>query len=510
MPTVPKIFLSFAGEDYPWVENFVEIFSLAISGVKIQDFKSGDNLEFGELQQWIDSNISQATAVIAFVSEFYQKKDWTRVEWKRILNEYTRRRVLFVPIMLDLEAKSWWANLRAQGQLSQLPVDYMYSNYADFKGTRLRIFKNDEAALKIVKLAQAVKSALILPIDTSPAAPATVDRTVAADPHPDVLILGHPTNRLAEDIFAQASALREALRVQGLSFETWNDGWLTNAAARGSSGVSAGEGTIFVQPLAAGEGAEHVHELHRTSKRLAIAGVSDARVVLWLPTGQSDLDFENSATMSDDLPSLEMLQSTPALRLDPPHNLGRRLRLLLRSTEFQFDPILQIETVGWADGSNLDPDAKRLSNELTKVFGNIVKGVMPNSSSPYQFWDRQFKDQITALTGRRAIVAVHDLDVSPSANLVTKRKQMEIKFKQMQEYASQSEAASKRRFFWAALLYRNGKALPFGRYPGDARFSDWRLLSFEESAAALPGEPVRPDPASLGVFRADLYSWGAE
>jgi hypothetical protein len=512
MPTVPKIFLSFAGEDHPWVENFVQTFSLGIDGVEIQDFKSGGNLEFGELQQWIESNISQAAAVIAFVSEFYQKKDWTLVEWKKSLNEYARRRVVFVPIMLDRGAKSWWAKLRAEGQLSQLPVDYMYVNYVDPTGQPVRIFQNDETRLRIVRLANAVKNALVFA--ASPAIPFPADGTVPADSHPDVFILGHPTSRLADGVFTQASALREALRVQGLSFEMWNDGWLTNTAARGSSGVSAGESTIFVQPLAAGEGAEHVDELHRTAKRLAIAGVSGARVVLWLPPGQSDLDFQSSTTRSDDLPSLEVLQSTPALRLDPPHDLGRRLRLLLHSTEleFEFDPILQIETVGWAHGSSLDLHAKRLSDEITKVFGNIVKEVMPKSSSPYQFWDKQFKDQIAALTGHRAIVAVHDLDVPPSANPEVRRKQMEKKFKQIQDYATESEIGRNRRFFWTALLYRNGKALPFGKYPDDARFSDWRLLSFEESAVARPGEPLRPrpDPASLGVFRANLFAWSTE
>jgi hypothetical protein len=76
---LPKIFLSYASEDYQWVQNFVEAFNLGISGVKIQDYKAGDNLDFGELQQWVDQNLSQATGVIAFVSEYYQKKEWTIV-----------------------------------------------------------------------------------------------------------------------------------------------------------------------------------------------------------------------------------------------------------------------------------------------------------------------------------------------------------------------------------------------------------------------------------------------
>jgi hypothetical protein len=314
-------------------------------------------------------------------------------------------------------------------------------------GGRVKIWRDDEVKGKIVKLALAVKSVL-MPPSASPTIHLPTDGTTKTNPqHPDVFILGHPTNRAAEEVLAQASALREVLRVQGLSFETWNDGWLKNAAARGASGISAGAGTVFVQPLAAGEASEHVQEVHRTEKRLAIAGVPGARVVLWLPSGQSDREFEEAASLSNDLPPLEVLQSTPALRVDPPHELALRLRATLRSTEPEVDPILQIETVGWAEGGKLDPDAKRLSEELTNIFGNIVRAVMPNSSSPLQFWNTQFQAQIGVLPGSRAIVAVHDLDVSPSADLVTKRKQMELKFKQMQEYVRQSEIASKRRFF---------------------------------------------------------------
>jgi TIR domain len=508
MQTIPKIFLSYASEDHPWVENFVEVFSEHAGGVKIQDFKAGDCLEFGELQKWVDESVSEATAVIAFVSEYYQSKEWTLAEWKKTVNEYRRRRLVFVPIMLDAEAKSWWANLRTQGDLCELPVDYIYCNYCNPTGGRVRICKDDEVQGRIVRLALAVKSVLMPPPALPPTIRLPTDGT--APQHPDVVILGHPTNRAAEDTLAQVSALREALRVQGLSFETWNDGWLPNPPARGASGVSAGAGTVFVQALAAGEASEHVQEVHRTEKRLAIAGVSGARVVLWLPSGQSDREFEDSASMSDDLPSLQVLQSTPALRVDPPDELALRLRAILRSTEPEVDPILQIETVGWAEGGKLDPDAKRLSDELTQMFNNIVKGVMPNSSLPLQFWDTQFQAQIAVLPGSRAIVAVHDLDIPPSADLVAKRKQMETKFKQMQEYVRQSEIGNKRRFFWTALLYRNAKALPFARYPYDARFRDWRLLSFEEPVAARPGEPVRPDPASLGVFRSELFAWGTE
>jgi hypothetical protein len=106
-------------------------------------------------------------------------------------------------------------------------------------------------------------------------------------------------------------------------------------------------------------------------------------------------------------------------------------------------------------------------------------------------------------------VAVHDLDVTPSPNVVANRKRIEMKFQRMQDFVRQTEAASKLKFFWAALLYKNASALPFGRYPFDGRFKDWRLLGFERVGDSSAGQPVRPDPASLGVFRAELSEWAA-
>src|SRR5262249_47002168 len=103
------------------------------------------------------------------------------------------------------------------------------------------------------------------------------------------------------------------------------------------------------------------------------------------------------------------------------------------------------------------------------------------------------------------------LDVAPSPDRVVNRKRIELKFQQMQEFVLQSSDAGKLKVFWAALLLKNADALPFAKYPFDARYKDWRLLSFERSDDSLTsGPPVRPDPASVGVLRSELSAWGAQ
>src|SRR4051794_10471448 len=83
--------------------------------VTLENYLAGDNLEFGTLTKWVDERINEATVVIAFVSEFYRNKGWTKVEWDKALADTQRRRLIFVPVMLDSAARAWWEQLRQQG-----------------------------------------------------------------------------------------------------------------------------------------------------------------------------------------------------------------------------------------------------------------------------------------------------------------------------------------------------------------------------------------------------------
>ena len=63
--------------------------------------------------------------------------------------------------------------------------------------------------------------------------------------------------------------------------------------------------------------------------------------------------------------------------------------------------------------------------------------------------------------------------------------------------------------FLAALLVRSASALPFNEYPYDGRYGQWRLLGFAGPNGSEAGDntPLRPNPASLAVFKQKLYSW---
>jgi hypothetical protein len=500
MASTPKIFLSFAREDTPWVNQFTNTAWFQVGDtIKIENYMAGDNLEFGGLGDWVDQQVNEAAVVIAFVSEYYQQKRWTKEELNKTLNEFRRRRLIFIPIMMDPYAKNWWAELRQQGSLSALPQDYQYSDFIDDNGNRSKIADNDSVQMKIVKLSVAIKKALLPP-----------EREIPPPPPPGrpvVVLLGHPTNALAKDIAAEAKNLAAAVEGAGMVLQYWTDGWLRSASSRGE--LRSGDRVIFVQPLAGGEAAEQVSDISRTAQRLAIAGIPDAKTVLWLPAGQSDPIFEAAAAGSaNELLDFTQFDQGPALRTDVAAQLAVRLRSLLNMEDASDDPVLQIETVGSPIGTTPDSEARRLSKVLIQSFGEIVNGVIATeSTSPWTFWDKQFKDQIAILPGSRAIVAVHDLDVTPSPDRIANRKRIELKFQQMHEYVR--ENATKLEIFWAALLYKNANALPFGRYPYDqGRFKDWRLLRFERSQIdGLQAQPVKPDPASLGVFRAELSDW---
>jgi hypothetical protein len=509
MANPPKIFLSYASEDAPWVSWFTrkEWFAQQIGIVTLENYLAGDNLEFGKLTEWVDEQISDATVVIAFVSEFYRQKDWTKVEWDKTLTEFRRRRLIFVPVMMDSNARAWWEELRRRGDLNVLLSDYMYSNFSDDRGKRLSISENDWVQDQIARLARAIKVFLFA---SPPSQPLGSSVPMQPSGQGSVVVLGHPTSRFAPELAVQASALVQAVRSEGLAVQQWKDGWLRNSAARGEPGQSLGV-AVFVQPLAAGEASEEVAEVGRTGKRLADAGVAAAPLVLWLPSGQPDPDFEKAAAvLTEALPDLPTMRARPALRIDPVRDLSLHLRAILRSTPARDDPVVQIETVGSSAGQP-DVEATRLSEHLSQLFGNIVNSVVTtDSSSPWPFWDDQFKAQITLLPGKRAIVAVHDLDVPPSADKTANRKCIELKFQRMQDYVSETGRGAELKFFWAALIYKNASALPFAHYPFDGRFKDWRLLSFERAEGVYDTErPVRPDPASLGVFRAQLSNWVA-
>ena len=116
----PRIFLSYASEDKFWVRAFQGSVAFENVGVaQVLDYAAED-VGFGDLGQRLDERIQRSAVVIAFVSANYCKKQWTVAEWEGALTEAQRRRLVFVPIMLDADAIVWWKERRQQGTLTAL------------------------------------------------------------------------------------------------------------------------------------------------------------------------------------------------------------------------------------------------------------------------------------------------------------------------------------------------------------------------------------------------------
>ncbi len=495
----PRVFLSFASEDAWWVKSFTDrdLFGRQLGNVRVQNYTADENLSFGELKPWIDKQLDRATVIIAFVSKFYREKEWTLREWNGSLTEYQRRRLIFVPVLLDADAKAWWAKQREFGKLADLGNNFQYSDFTDSNGAAVEISGNDLARGKIVRLAQEIRKLLETPLEKPPSEPKSLELPF--------VILGHPTGRFSEDVERQCDALEEAAQGHGLRVCRWGDRWRTNISARDKSPAS-----MFVQPLEPGDASDQVGNSGITGNRLTAAGFANSRVVLWLPSGQSDPDFAEAAARaaSNAMPAIPDPWPGPALRNETPGELVRWLAYMVFPAPQHDAPLLQIETVGSPVGSNPDSEASRLSNQLSEDFCSIVKGVTtPEPSSPWRFWGDLFRQQVAVLPGSRAIVAVHDLDVKPSADLLAARKAIELKFHKMQsdveDVLKPAGGLGKIRLFWTALILRNSRALPFADYPSDGRFKNWRLLRFEKATTGK----MSPDPASLAVFRARLSEW---
>lgn len=504
-PRAPRVFLSYASEDVNWVDQFKGFFVRPLGNVVVEDFMDGANLDFGPLGQWLDQQVDQASVMVAFVSEKYRDKEWTKAEWQAGLTNAQRGKLIFVPVMMHADGKAWWSSLRSKGQLAALPPDFQYSDFTEMG--RPAELAGSKIIDQISKLALSVRNML------EKAPPCAAEPATAVRPAPDpprsppavecdaeVFVLGNPTGKFDDDLEKEVEAADSEFRKRSLMPKRWADGWLKKPERRAFP-VSPCSSPLFIQPLAAGEADDPFTYVKKTAERIEEAGVSGARLALWLPSGQNDPDFAAAAAKAD-------AKSFPALRTDTPQDLAAWLCDLVRPNLAEGSMYLQIEAMGFPEDADIDVAATRLANDLQENFHKIVnREVLPNPGL-WAFWGDEFGEQIRMLPGNRAIVAVHDLDTRPSADPGTVRAALEVKLTQIQEAVEQARKERKETrsldVFFAALLAKNAKALPFSQYPGNGRFKNWHLLRFERPG---PSEPLKPVPASLGVFRSNLNIW---
>jgi hypothetical protein len=481
----PRIFLSYASEDVNWIRRFKKWFLPPLGNVAVVDFMDGSNLQFGQLETWLNERVEEAAVMVAFVSRSYTQKVWTQAEWRSGLTKTQRGQLIFVPIMMDADAKLWWARLREQRELAALPADYQFADFA-IEGWPAVISDDSPIVDQISSLAQKIRSLLEGPPPEMP----------PSSPVPDIVLLGHPFGRFDVDLEAQVNEADRLLRDGSVRSRREKDGWRNSEVQHFIHPLS--NSPIMVQPLAPGEAEEPTAYASKTAQRLTAMGVKEARVALWVPNAQTDSIFTAAANSAHP-------NSFPALRTDTAQNLATWLRDLIRPTTPDA-LVLQIETIGYPEESTPDASTTRLADLLKQQFSGIVNREIHPNPGLWPFWGDEINEQIKKLPGNRVIIAVHDLDITPSADDGAIRTSLEMKLKVTQEAVEEAnkDGAGDRRLdpFFTALLVKTAKALPFASYPLDGRFKDWRLLRFEPSG-------VKPVPASLAVFRGQLNMWAA-
>jgi hypothetical protein len=499
----PRIFFSYAGEDKFWIDLFRSYFADAVGTVQILDYKA-DAVPYGALKHALDEQIEHAVVVVAFVSAKYCAKEWTVAEWEKGLEEAQRRRLIFVPIMLDADAVVWWQELRRGGKLTAaLNRDYQYSDFSG-AGTGYALPSRDNPAViqKIVKLALAIREDLARTPNPEPPPTPGEDST-------SVVVLGHASASLPAELQEQA---QELVRALGTGVVTWKDGWRQKDLPRAE--ISLNSDPIFVQPIPSAEAADYAQDRTRTETYLMKLGRTKPRVTIWLPAKFHDADFEAAKARVDAAAS-----KFPVFRTDDPGSMAKWLRAEIGFLDSADTMIVQVEGFGMReDGSSPETIAatKRIVDGLKNDVWNIVTRSVEKpkpTPPPWQFWDTQFQDQIKILPGSRALVAIHDLDIPPDPVAKTVRKKVELKFDSIlrcvdcEQKKRQDNGQPLLSIFWTALLVNNARALPFSNYPSDGRYKDWCLLGFLDHNGA---SQLAPDPASLAVFRTNLIAWAAE
>jgi hypothetical protein len=501
LPQEKRIFLSFASEDERWVNAFTARDRFPRDpDIKIINYRDGETLDFGPLGPWLNKQVEQAGVLIAFVSSSYCKKNATcGKEWRLGLTAYQKGRLIFVPVIMEWEARRWWAEQRTSGRLSELPLDYQYMYFAGDNGERLPLPKEgcSPADDRIRKLALKVQEYLDKPL---PVDDLSSGRESAVEAVPDVVVLGHPTNRLAEDVEQQTKELCINLSLEGLHGYRWANGWRTSPAARTSLVPADNKDRIFVQPLAPGDAADYSTDADRTGAQLKAVGTPSARVTLWLPYGQHDDEFERVAAAAN-------TDGFPALKHLSPKALAVWLRSLLQPAAT--DLVLQIETVGYPQGTKPDrDDTAALADQIQERFQGVVGDIIIPEPSSWEFYGDLLKEQFVTFQGERAIVAVHDLNIPRSNDPAESRKALEKKFQFIEDAinAALSEKPRKLDIFPTALVVKNTEAMPFAKYPSP-KWKKWRLLRFESPTAPGTKPDPKPDPNSLAVFRKELHQW---
>ncbi|MGA2286954.1 toll/interleukin-1 receptor domain-containing protein [Bradyrhizobium sp.] len=523
---VPHIFLSYAAEDASWKRNFAfkEWFGDLLGPVEFVDYKMGEELPFGPIDEWLSNRVREATVFIAFVSKDYIDKNYPIKEWWAALSETSRQRFIFVPLMLDGSAKSWWRQLKEGGSLRDLGDDYAYSDFTDGNGRPALIVTEiglavDAITRRIGELARLIREHIDELTDRSaatahtdltstPAEPkeapaAEADGQLSAGSCP-VIVLGHPSANPSAELTAKTRELASALAANDVPFVQWGDQW----RARRCSGPSRTQQPyLFIQPAGPGDAGDLAEERSRLSQWLqrclrsrsteSALNLLGQQQVLWLPEGLSDETFEKIMKAAPEDTNL-------VLRSDSPLALANWIRGKRIGNAPQNVPVLTLEEVDVND-------AGKLREALHSSFHKIVGELVQPAPELWTFDCDLLVRQIEQMEADHAIVAVHDLNTGVARGQREARNQLEQKLGTISSEVDRAVRAAGRKdlkLFWTALLVQKAEQLPWVKYPAPSQFENWCLLPYTNSPATESGaDIVSPKQGPLKIFRTYLRDW---
>jgi hypothetical protein len=258
---VLKVFPSYARENQSWKEAFIRWFKPG--NVEVEDYLMGGGLPFGNLEQWLNEQINAAGVFLAIISRDYIGKKYPLAEWWKALSETARRKLVFVPVLIDAEAKGWWAELKRQGHLHHLGDDYAYSDFTNAYG-KARDINGEygpitEVTGKIESLAHLIQEHLRPAKNEEQAAGAGATPPDASE-HvaPNVLLLGHPTVDAYDPVAKRTDELFVKLKsLARISAVRWPNGWRNEDLSHEDFASAISNRATFVQPLRPAEAGDH-------------------------------------------------------------------------------------------------------------------------------------------------------------------------------------------------------------------------------------------------------------
>jgi hypothetical protein len=498
---VPKVFLSYAGEDAGWKTNFAQRdwFGDRLGNVHVVDYKR-DGTQFGSIEEWTEKQIAGSSAFIALVSGDYIRKPIPQLEWRLALR--LAETCVFVPVLLDVEAKAWWKSEAASNRLETLSRDYAWSDFTDGTGGRRPIvvkgLADDELTHKISELARMVKERIgrTTRIQTSQPKGATV------------VVLGHPTSSVSE-VAKESGDLASRLKSKGVTVVRWPDRWRRSISSPAPADELVSASATFVQPAApleAGDFANDGQQRDKIKTALRLPPDSNAafdacRVLIWLPQGLEDPDFK--ARLADGKPtgrvelnnqSVDELAAALAGK-----GAGARPEV----------PLLTLEAI-------LDNENRKLRKSLYKSFTEVVSKVVDPKPLSTTFEGSVLHDQIEGMETDRAIIAIHDLNTGVSNAALKERLETKLVSVFDSVQVTLANANAKRRaankpelrVFLSALVVNCARAIPYVKYPTPSRFDPWCLLPFVNGDTD-PAK-VHPKHGYQQIFCSYLQDWCEE